>query len=244
MALRPCPATIHWSENPQQPKEISPRIGPQLWWGICRNTLLSIPAHSWLWGVWMGLDHCTQALPGQLLLRGVWVPAPAAVPTCTSGKQGQSKGHRWALLHTHQDVTHQHAVFQSQGTDHLWKDTLYGGRPLWLLLKKPCRTQALTVTLSTTARKRNHNLAKQTNRTKLADKKRKKKTEIVADLFPQKVFNINWTVVCFHPVKPSPELSFDQNIPCRASCVPLFWKTWTRWLCSDRLSFLVPILVC
>lgn len=170
----PPTATIHRSENPQQPKEISPRLGPQLRWGICRNALLSIPPHGWLWGVRMGLDHCAQALPRQLLFRGVWVPAPAAVPTCTPGKQGQPEGHGGALLHTHQDVTHQHAVLQPQGADHLWKDPIYGGWPLWLLLKKPCRT----LKLSTTVRKRNHNLSKTKNQQQKLKKKKQKFTLI------------------------------------------------------------------
>lgn len=134
------PATIHRSEDPRQPQEIPPRLGPQLRRGVCRDPLLPVPPHSRLRGVWMGLDHRAKALPSQLLLGGVRVLAPAAVPTCTPGEQGQPTGHCRALLHAHQDVTHQHALLQPQGADHLRKDPVHGGRSLRLLLRKPCRT--------------------------------------------------------------------------------------------------------
>lgn len=84
----------------------------------------------------MGLDHRAQALPGELLLRRVRVPAPTAVPACTPGQQGQSPRHGGALLHTHQDVAHQHALLQPQGADHLREDPVHGGRPLRLLLRR------------------------------------------------------------------------------------------------------------
>lgn len=116
----------------------------------------------------MGLDNRAQALPSQLLLGGMRVPTPAAIPTRTPGEQGQSQGHGRALLHAHQDVSHQHALLQPQGADHLREDPVYGCGPLWLLLKKPCRTLKLQpqggkeITIFPTQKK----TAKQNNRSR------------------------------------------------------------------------------
>lgn len=135
------PATFHRSKDPRQSKEIPPWLRPQLWRRVCRDTLLPLPAHCRLRGVRLGLDHRTQTLPGQLLLRGVWVHAPAAVPSCTPGEQSQPTRLCGALLHTHQDVAHQHALLQQKGADHLRKDPVHGGRPLRLLVRETsCRT--------------------------------------------------------------------------------------------------------
>lgn len=135
-------ATVYRSEDPRHPQEISPRLGPQLRRGICGDALLPVPPHSRLRGVRVGLDHRSQALPGQLLLGRVRVLAPAAVPARTPGEQGQPSGHGRALLHAHQDVTHQYALLQPQGADQLRKDPVHGGGPLRLLLRNPCRSQA------------------------------------------------------------------------------------------------------
>lgn len=235
----PWTATIHRGENPQQPKEISPRLRPQLRRGICRNALLSIPPHRWLWGVRMGLDNRAQALPSQLLLRGMWVPPSAAIPARTPGEQGQSQGHGGALLHAHQDVSHQHAILQPQGADHLREDPVYGCGPLWLLLKKPCRTLKLQPQGGKEITIYQHKkTAKQNNKSR-----QKNPTEIHATpmirwyYLDSKLLAFLWNHV--------PDWALTRTFSAgHLQCVPLFWKTWTCWLCSDRPPFPVPILVC
>ncbi|XP_043965623.1 translation initiation factor IF-2-like isoform X2 [Gambusia affinis] len=128
-------ATVHRSEDSGQLQAFPAGLRTGLRRGILRDPLLPLPAHRRLRGVWLGLDHRPQALPCQLLLRGVRVPPPAAVSTRTPGEQGQPAGLRRALLHTHQDVPHKHALLQPQGADHLRQDPVHGGGQLWLLVK-------------------------------------------------------------------------------------------------------------
>lgn len=73
--------------------------------------------------------------------------APAEVSPHPSGEQGQSARHCWALLHPHQDVSHQHALLQWQRADHLRQDPVNGSRPLWLLVNQcPDRTWSVSKT--------------------------------------------------------------------------------------------------
>ncbi len=73
--------------------------------------------------------------------------APAEISPHPSGEQGQPARHRRALLHPHQDVSHQHALLQRQRADHLRQDPLNGSRPLWLLVNQcPDRTRFVSQT--------------------------------------------------------------------------------------------------
>jgi len=127
-------ATVHGGEDLRGPQAGQEGLRSGLWWEFSRVPVLPLPPHSGLWGLWLGLDYCPKALQGQLLLWRVWVHVLAEVPTHPPGEQGQPQGECRSLLYPHQDVTHQHALLQPQGADHLRKDPVHGGRPLRLLL--------------------------------------------------------------------------------------------------------------
>lgn len=132
--LRLLTATLPRSEDSWESKAFSSRHWPGLWWALYGVPLLPLPAHCGLWGLRLGLDHCAQTLQGQLLLWRVWAGALAEIPTHAPGEQGQPSWHCGTLLHPHQDVTHQHALLQPPGANHIRQNPVHGCGPLWLLL--------------------------------------------------------------------------------------------------------------
>lgn len=128
-------ATVSRDQNHRDAEAFPARIRPRLQRALFRVPLLPLPAHRRLRGLRLGLDHCAEALQGQLLLRGVWAGTSAEVPSHAPGKQGESARHSRALLHPHQDVPNQHALLQPPRADHLRQDPVYGRGSLRLLLK-------------------------------------------------------------------------------------------------------------
>lgn len=124
------PATLPGGENIRHWQAVQTGHRPRLWWAFHRVTLLPVSTHRWLRGIRLGLDNCSQALQGQLLLR--WMCAE--VSPQSHRQQGQPSGQCRPLLHAHQDVTHKHAVFQWPWADNLRKNPFNGCGPLWLLL--------------------------------------------------------------------------------------------------------------
>lgn len=140
-------APLYGGENIRGPQANPPGLRPGLRRELVRVSMLQVPPHCGLWGLRLGLDYCSQTLQGQLLFGRMRLHAPAEVSAHPPGEQGQPARHRRTLLYPHQDVSHQHALLQRQGADHLRQDPLHGSRPLRLLVnQRPDGTRSASKT--------------------------------------------------------------------------------------------------
>lgn len=98
------------------------------------NSVLSLPSHCGLWRVWLGLDHPSQEVHGELLFRRMSIRFHAEVPSYSSRPTSKTSWNDWSMLWSQKNVRHFHAVLWRQLQHHLRRVAWNGSRSMWVFL--------------------------------------------------------------------------------------------------------------